>query len=79
MNLLFGLALKRYESCMENEATSWVDQWGFEGIGSIKDEDAAIATKKMAARNPKDNVSFIKPRQQLSWEPRNSSLGHPKP
>ncbi|KAH1033002.1 hypothetical protein J1N35_045176 [Gossypium stocksii] len=41
---------------MASEAPSWADQWDFEGIGSIKDEDAAIATKKMAARNPKDNV-----------------------
>ncbi|MBA0741382.1 hypothetical protein Gogos_014542 [Gossypium gossypioides] len=67
------------ESCMASEAPSWGDQWGFEGIGSIKDEDAATAKKEMAARNPKENVGFIKPRQRHSWEPRNSSLGHPKP
>ncbi|MBA0715007.1 hypothetical protein Golax_013941 [Gossypium laxum] len=45
----------------------------------MKDEDAATAKKEMAARNPKENVGFIKPRQRHSWEPRNSSLGHPKP
>ncbi|MBA0617420.1 hypothetical protein Godav_026868, partial [Gossypium davidsonii] len=27
---------------MASEAPSWGDQWGFEGIGSMKDEDKKV-------------------------------------